>query len=93
MEPWGTPVLTRYSSEPFPFRTTLGCLLLRKKERPKIWPKIPEDLSLWRRPACQILPKALAILSDITVGRSAVDQEDLKPYWKSEKRPHFSRQK
>ena len=26
-----------------------------------------------------------------SVRRSAVDQEDLKPYWKSEKRPHFSR--
>ena len=35
--------------------------------------------------------KALAILSHTTVRRSAVDQEDLKPYWKSEKRPHFSR--
>ena len=31
------------------------------------------------------LLKALAILSDTTVRRSAVDQEDLKPYWKSEK--------
>ena len=29
--------------------------------------------------------KTLAILSDTTVRRSAVDQEDLKPYWKSEK--------
>ena len=28
--------------------------------------------------------KALAILSDVTV-RSAVDREDLKTYWKSEK--------
>ena len=37
------------------------------------------------------LLKALAILSDTTVRRSAVDQEDLKPYWKSEERPHFSR--
>ena len=26
-----------------------------------------------------------------TVKRSAVDQEGLKPYWKSEKRPHFLR--
>ena len=32
------------------------------------------------------LIKALAILSDTTVIRSAVDREDLKPYWKSEKR-------
>ena len=37
------------------------------------------------------LSKALTVLSDTTVRRSAVDQEDLKPYWQSEKRPHFSR--
>ena len=37
------------------------------------------------------LLKALAILSDTTLRRSAVDREDLKPYWKSEKRPYFSR--
>ena len=36
------------------------------------------------------LLKDLAILSDTTVRRSAVDQEDLKPYQESEKRPHFS---
>ena len=35
------------------------------------------------------LLKALAILSDTTIIRSAVDQEDLKPYWKSE-RGHIS---
>ena len=37
------------------------------------------------------LLKALAIISDTTVIRSAADREDLKPYWESEKRPHFSR--
>ena len=37
------------------------------------------------------LLKAVAILSDTAVRRSAVDREDLKPYWKLEKRPHFSR--
>ena len=37
------------------------------------------------------LLKAQAILSDATVRGFAVDWEDLKPYWKSEKRPHFSR--
>ena len=31
------------------------------------------------------LLKDLAIQSDTTFRRSAVDQEDLKPYWKSEK--------
>ena len=36
------------------------------------------------------LLKALEILSDTSVKRSAVDQEDLRPYWNSEKRPHFS---
>ena len=75
MEPWGTLALTGY------------CEIY---------------ISLWRRPACQTLSKALyissstawvapdllkalAILSDTTVRRSAVDQKDLKPYWKSEK--------
>ena len=37
------------------------------------------------------LLKALVILSDKTVGRSAADREDLKPYWKSEKMPNFKR--
>ena len=37
------------------------------------------------------LIKALVILSDTTVRRSAVDWEELKPYRKSEKRPHFFR--
>ena len=37
------------------------------------------------------LLKALTIISDTTVRRTAVDQEDLKAYWKSEKRSHFSR--
>ena len=37
------------------------------------------------------LLKALAILLDTTLRRSAVDWQDLKPYWKSDKRPHFSR--
>ena len=37
------------------------------------------------------LLKAQAVVSDTTVRRSVVDQEDLKPYWETEKRPHFSR--
>ena len=37
------------------------------------------------------LLKALAILSDETAKRYAVDLEGLKPYWESEKRLHFSR--
>ena len=92
MEPWGSPALTGHSCENFPSRTTRRHLLLRKEEvRPNISPEIPQDLSLWRRPACQTLSKALEILLDTTVRRSAVDREDLKPYRKSEKRPHFSR--
>ena len=58
MEPWGTLALTGYSCEDFPSRTTRSRLLLRKEEiRPNIWPEIPSDLSLWRRPACQTLSK------------------------------------
>ena len=39
----------------------------------------------------QDLLKALTILSDATVRRYVVDREGLNPYWKSEKRPHYSR--
>ena len=100
MEPWGASALTGYTCENFSSRTTQSRPLLRKDEiRPNIWPEIPYDLSLWSRPACQTLSKALymssatarvapdllkalAILSDTTVRRFAVDREDLKPYWK-----------
>ena len=41
-----------------------SCLLLTNDEiRPDIWPAISEDLSLWRKPACQTLSKALHISS------------------------------
>ena len=33
--------------------------------------------------------EALAILLDTTVRKSAVDREDLKPYWKSKKYNHI----
>ena len=101
MNPWGTPALTRYSCEDFSSRATSRLLLRKEEIRPNIWPEIPNDLGLWRRPAYQTLLKAfisnattwvapdllkaLAVLSDTTLRRSAVDQEDLKPYWKSEK--------
>ena len=35
--------------------------------------------------------KGLGILPDVTLRRFAFDPEDLKPHWKSEKRPYFSR--
>ena len=44
--------------------------------------------------AARVAPDLLnvpAILSDTTVRRSTVDPENLKPYWKSEKKPHFSK--
>ena len=49
------------------------------------------DISIATARVAPELLKALAILSDTTVRRSAVDREDLKPYWKSEKKPQFSR--
>ena len=44
------------------------------------------DLSSATAQVTPELLKALAILSDTTVRRSAVDREDLNPYWKSETR-------
>ena len=85
-----TPVLTRYSCEDFPSRTTQNCLLLRKEEiKPNSWPEIPFkfvkknepkalDISNATAPVVPDLLKVLAILSETTVKRSAVDQ-DLKP--------------
>ena len=59
MEPWGTPTLTGYSCEDFPSRTAQIHPLLRKEKiRPNMYPEIPQDLSLWKRPAFQTLPKA-----------------------------------
>ena len=109
MKPWGNAALTGSSCENSPSRTTGSHILLRKEElRANISPEIPQDLGLWRRPACQILPKtlnissataqvasyllkALTILSDTNITRSAAAQKDLKPNWKSEKRPHLPR--
>ena len=53
-------------------------------------PNFVKNLSSATARVAPELLKALVILSDTIVGRSAVDQ-DLKTYWKSEKRPHFSR--
>ena len=107
MSPQGTSVLTGYSCEDRSSRTTQSRLLLRKEEvRPNPWPEIPKDLSLWGRPACHTLSKALdissatarvvpdllkalVILSDTVVRRWAVDQDCLRPYWKSEKKTTF----
>ena len=43
------------------------------------------------RVALDLLLDALAILSATTVSESAVDWEDLKPYWKSGKKPYLRR--
>ena len=49
------------------------------------------NISIPRAQQAKDLLNALVILSDKTVRRTAVDHEDLKPYQKLEKRPHFSR--
>ena len=93
--PCGTPTLTRYSCENFPTKTAQSRLLLKKdKIRPNTGPEIPWDLILWRRTAyhTRVVPdisKTLVILSDTIVRRSAVDWEDLKPYFKLEKKSTF----
>ena len=49
-----TTSLPGYSCEAFPSRTNQSHLLLTKKEiRLNIWPEIPYNLSLWRKPAKQ----------------------------------------
>ena len=45
------------------------------------------NISSSTKQAALDLLKALTILSDITVRRSAFHQEDLEPYWKLQKRP------
>ena len=97
MEPWGTPALTGYFCEHFPYENTQNHkILIKDKMRPNMSSEIPWDLSLWRKLACQTLSEALdiwsataqvapVILSNTTARRSTVDQEDLKSYWKSEK--------
>ena len=96
MEPWGTPALTGYFCEHFPYENTQNHkILIKDKMRPNMSSEIPWDLSLWRKLACQTLSEALdiwsataqvapVILSNTTARRSTVDQ-DLKSYWKSEK--------
>ena len=44
------------------------------------------DVSSTTAPVAPDLLKALVLLSYTTVTRSAVDQDDLKQYWKSEKK-------
>ena len=70
-----------WNPEDLPMWRRLSCLILSKAfdiSSPTAW-VVPDIL------------KALAIFSDTTVRRSAVDLEDLKPYLKSEKRPHFNK--
>ena len=64
MEPWGTPALTGYSCEHFPYENTQNHkILIKDKMRPNMSPEIPWDLSLWRKLACQTLSEVLDILS------------------------------
>ena len=84
VEPWGTPALTGYTREDLPSRTT------RRKPACQTLSKALDISSATARVAPGLL-KAPALLKDTIVRRSAVDWEDLKPYWKSESRPHFSR--
>ena len=86
MEPRGTLALAVYYCEDF--------LLLRKEEiKPKpACQTLSKALDILNATA-RLDPdwlKALPILSDATVRGCKVDLEDLKPHWKSEKRPHVS---
>ena len=105
--PLRTPALTRYSSEDFPRLLKSPITeKSRNKVKYLAWnfirssfvknTNMPNSIKSLGYIKCYSLSnprpaKSLAILSDTTVGRSAVDQKDLKPYWKSEKKPPFSR--
>ena len=98
--------LTGYSCEDFPSRTTRSCLTKKRRNKTKYltWNSI--RLKLRRRPACQTPSKALEKCFSLSspgavkscsnsikyniARRSAVDREDLKSWWKSETRSHFS---
>ena len=57
-------------------------------------PHLVNSLRYIKCAKAQVAPdllKVIEILLDTTVTRSAADREDLKPQWKSEQRPHFSR--
>ena len=98
IEPSGTPSLMDIlvkTSHSNPLEAV--CYSKKKKWGKNIWPeslwKRPAGQTLSKAldissATAQVAPnllKALAILSDTTVRRSAVDREDLNPYWKSEK--------
>ena len=106
MEPWGTPEVTGYSCEDFPSRTTqLSITEKRNKTEYLTWNSIklmfvkkinmPNPVKSLGYIKCysSSSPRSLKRPrnSDVTVRRSAVDREDLKPHGKSEKRPHYSR--
>ena len=57
------------------------------------WQTLPKtlDISSATPQVASDLLKVLATMSETTVRKSAVQEEDLKPYWKSEKMPHFPR--
>ena len=63
------------------FHNTQVC---EEDQHPKPCQKPWDISSATARPAPNLL-KALTILSDTTVRRSAIDWEELKSYWKSEK--------
>ena len=74
------------------FTMKIECNILRLWRRPVCQSLLKAlDISSARAQVAPNLLKALAILTDTTIRRSAFDREDRKPNSKSEKRPHFSR--
>ena len=93
LQPWGTPAVTWHYCKEFSFRISQSRLLLRKDQvKPNTRPvrrqacqtllKALDISSATTIPVPDLL-KDLAILSDTFVTISAVEQEDMKPYWRS----------
>ena len=85
MEPWEILALTGYSCEEYLTCNSIRLKFMKKTRMPN------HDKSLGYNKCYSLSShrpiKCLsAILSDATVKRSAVDGEDLKPHWTSEKK-------
>ena len=96
MEPWGTPALTVFWRRPIQNHLKPSITEKRKnKAKYLTWTslnlkfvknsRIPNPVKSYGYIKCYISSGPRPVL------RFAVDREDLQPYWKSEKRPYFSR--
>ena len=81
------PLLRKGEKAKYPTLNSIRLKFVKKTRHSN--PSKAFDISIAAARVAPNLLKALTILSDTAVRRSAVDREDLKPYWKSEKKTTF----